>query len=240
MPDAHAACAIWFAENMSFSRQQADPRRHLVGIGFVVLLHAFIVWALLTGMATKVVDVVRTPVQARVIEEVKQPLPPPPEIELPTPKMEAPPPPFIPPPEVRIAEPPPLPTITAVTPIAPIAPPAPVMIAPVVPMVAAPPPPPPAPPAPPPRPALASIGVVCPTMVAPTMPMRALREGISGTVRARATIQGGKVTHVEIVSAQPRGVFEAAVRTAMMQYACKTSGTDEIQAEQSFAFKIGG
>jgi protein TonB len=77
-------------------------------------------------------------------------------------------------------------------------------------------------------------------MVAPTMPMRALREGISGTVRARATIRGGKVTHVEIVSAHPRGVFEAAVRTAMMQYACKTTGTDEIQAEQSFAFKIGG
>ncbi|MEO6030794.1 MAG: energy transducer TonB, partial [Burkholderiaceae bacterium] len=137
--------------------------------------------------------------------------------------------------EVQIATPPPAPTIVAITPIAP---PAPMPMAPVAPpVVAAPAPPPPA--SAPTRPALAAIGVVCPTMVAPAMPQRALREGISGSVRARATIQGGKVTHVEIVSARPRGVFDAAVRTAMLQYTCVTSGAGEIQAEQSFDFKIG-
>lgn len=222
---------------MKFSRQQVDPRRHLVGIGLVVLVHALVVWALVAGMARRVVEVVRSPVETRLIEEPRKPPPPPPEIVLPPPpKMEAPPPPFIPPPEVRIATPPPAPTIVATTPIAPSAP---ELIAPVAPPAPPAPTPPPVPVAPPPRPALASIGVVCPTMVAPTMPMRALREGISGSVRARATIQGGKVIHVEIVSARPPGVFEAAVRTAMLQYTCLSSGTGEVQAEQSFDFKIG-
>jgi periplasmic protein TonB len=83
---------------MNFSQRQADPRRHLVGITFVILFHAFIVYALVTGLAKKVVDVVRAPIETKVIEEIKKP-PPPPEIVLPPPpKLEAPPPPYIPPP----------------------------------------------------------------------------------------------------------------------------------------------
>ena len=54
--------------------------------------------------------------------------------------------------------------------------------------------------------------------------------------RARATIKGGKVVSVEILSSQPRGVFDTAVRTAMMQYGCQ-AGEDEIKAEQTFDFK---
>ena len=135
---------------MDFSKRQADPRRHLVGITFVILFHAFIVYALVTGLAKKVVEVVRAPIETKVIEEIKKP-PPPPEIVVPPPpRLEAPPPPFIPPPEVQIATPPPVqPTITAV-PTPP--PPAPVVIAPtpppVVAEVAPPPPPPPAAPKP--------------------------------------------------------------------------------------------
>ena len=70
------------------------------------------------------------------------------------------------------------------------------------------------------------------------MPTRALREGIRGSVRARATIKGNKVVNVDIVSSQPRGIFDAAVRTAMMQYTCQTSGDQEVFAEQQFDFKI--
>lgn len=69
------------------------------------------------------------------------------------------------------------------------------------------------------------------------MPAKATREGIGGTVKARATIRGGKVVSVEILSSQPRGVFDAAVRSAMMQYGCQT-GDDEIKAEQTFEFKV--
>ena len=50
---------------MNFSQRQADPRRHLMGITFVILLHAFIVYALVTGLAKKVVDVVRAPIDTR-------------------------------------------------------------------------------------------------------------------------------------------------------------------------------
>ena len=86
---------------MNFSERQADPRRHLVGLTVVILFHALIVYALVTGLAKKVVDVVRAPIETKVIEEIKKP-PPPPEIVLPPPpKLEAPPPPYIPPPEVR-------------------------------------------------------------------------------------------------------------------------------------------
>src|SRR5512147_2248739 len=104
---------------MNFAQRQRDPRKHLVGITAVILFHGFIVYALLTGLAKKVVDVVRAPIETKVIEEIKKPPPPP---------------------EVVVPPPPPQPTITATTPTPP---PAPVVIAP------APPPAAPAPPAPP-------------------------------------------------------------------------------------------
>ena len=223
---------------MNFSQRQADPRRHLIGITAVVLLHVVVIYALVTGLARKVIDVVRAPIETRLIEEIKKVVPPPEIIVPPPPKMTAPPPPFIAPPEVQIATPPPAqPTITAAP--AP-APPAPVTIVPQAPVVAAPAPAPaPAPPAPPaPRPAVLSMGVACATQVAPVMPVRATREGISGIVRARATIKGGKVVAVEILSSPARGVFDAAVRNAMLQYGCSGAGDDEIKAEQEFSFKL--
>lgn len=218
---------------MNFSERQADPRRHLVGITVVIAVHALVVYALVTGLANKVVDVIRAPIETKVIEEVKKP-PPPPEIVLPPPpKLEAPPPPYIPPPEVQIATPPPPQPTISVAPA--LVPPPPTVMTPTAPVVVAP----PAPPAPPaPRPAVVSIGVACATQVPPSMPPKAVREGITGTVKARATIKGGKVVAVEILSSQPRGVFDAAVRTAMLQYGCSAAGDEELKAEQTFDFKL--
>lgn len=101
---------------MDFSGHEREPGRKLWGVAFVILVHVLIVYALLTGLARKVVEVVRQPVEAKIIEEPKPPvmkdLPPPP----PQPKLAAPPPPpFIPPPEVRVQTPPPPNAITAVT-----------------------------------------------------------------------------------------------------------------------------
>src|SRR5438067_5089931 len=93
---------------MNFSQQQADARRHFAGITFVILFHAFIVYALVTGLAKKVVDVVRAPIETKVIEEMKKPLPPPEIVVPPPPVLAAPPPPFMPPPEFQIATPPPV------------------------------------------------------------------------------------------------------------------------------------
>lgn len=214
---------------MNFSQRQADPRRHLVGISVVLLFHGILIYALVNGLAQKVVEVIKAPIETKVIEEVKKPPPPQEIVQPPPPKMEAPPPPFIPPPEVQIATPPPpQPTITATTPTPPVAP---VNITPA-------PPAPTAPPAPPaPRPAVLSMGVACAQQVQPSMPPKALRENIAGSVRARATIRAGKVIGVEILSSSPRGVFDGAVRTAMMQYGCQASD-EEIKAEQTFDFKV--
>jgi protein TonB len=200
----------------------------LVGLSVVIVFHALLVYALVTGLAKKVVDVVRAPIETKVIEEIKKP-PPPPEVVLPPPpKLEAPPPPYIPPPEVQIATPPPPQPTISVAP-SPVPPP-PTVMTPTPPPVVAP----PAPPAP----KSMAIGVVCPSMVPPKTPIKAAREGITGTVKAQATIKGGKVVAVEILSASPRGVYESAVRTAMMQYGCNTTGDGEVKAVQEFDFKL--
>ena len=206
----------------------SDPTRRMVGTLAVIVLNIFIAWALVTGTARKALEIVKKPMEAAVIQEVINPPPPPPpppppkQVEKPQPKVEAPPPPYVPPPEVT---PPPsaAPAIVSV-PTPPVAPP-----------VIAPPPPPAPPPAPPAAPAKQDISVACPTQVKPDMPRQAIREGASGVVRAQATIRDGKVIDVQILSG-PR-VFHSAVRQAMLQYQCVSSG-GEVLATQEFAFKL--
>ena len=62
---------------MNFAQQQNDPRRRIIGFGAVLLFHLLIVYALVSGLAKKVVDVVRAPIETKVIEEIKKPPPPP-------------------------------------------------------------------------------------------------------------------------------------------------------------------
>lgn len=98
---------------MDYAARQRNPGRHLVGIGLVVLLHVVLIYALITGLATKVIQVVKSPIETKIIKEVK---PPPPEAPPPPPpKLAQPPPPYIPPPEVHVATPPPQNTITAIS-----------------------------------------------------------------------------------------------------------------------------
>ena len=104
---------------MDFTQNDRNPAKNLIGIGFVVLLHAFIVYALVTGLARQIVEVIKHPLETKVIEEVRPPPPPPPDNLPPPPKMAAPPPPFIPPPEVAVQVPVPEATITAVTSVKP-------------------------------------------------------------------------------------------------------------------------
>jgi protein TonB len=213
---------------MSSYQLQADPKRHLLGLAWVVGIHLLVAYALVSGLAKQVVEGVRSPIQTQVIEEVKK-TPPPPEVVIPPPRLETPPPPFVPPPEVTITQPPPpAPTIVAV---APVPPPAPVEIAPLPPPVVAV----AAPPAPP-KPAVVSLRAACARIVAPQMPDRAERDRISGSVRARLTIKGGRVTQVEILSSTPRGVFDDAVRKAVLQYGCQDNGDREVVAIQPFEF----
>jgi len=96
----------------------ADSSRRVTGISVVIVLHIALAYALVNGLARKIVEVIQQPLETKIIEEVKPPpvdKPPPP----PPPKLAAPPPPFIPPPEVRIDAPPVMNTITAISTVKP-------------------------------------------------------------------------------------------------------------------------
>ncbi|VVE86869.1 energy transducer TonB [Pandoraea bronchicola] len=202
------------------------PARRMAGIAFVVALHAAIVYALLTGLATKVVEVIQAPIEARIIETVKPPAPPPPpkEIAPPPPKRLAPPPPFVPPPEVHIATPPSQNAIaaqsTVPTPSAPVAPPAP-----------------PAPAAP----VAANVGVVCPnsTQVRAGIryPREAQRDNVTGDVVVAFTVGiDGNVKDLRVTtSAAP--VLDRAAENAVKQFHCVAQGHD-VRVQVPFSFKL--
>jgi protein TonB len=210
---------------MTADYRPRDPGRRFAGLAIVVVLHVLIGYALVSGMARTAVEVIKRPLEATIIQEVRIPPPPPPpppqKIRSPepkAPKVQAPPPPFVPPPEIQ----PPVqapPVITST----PTPPPEPVVVTPPPPPVEA------------PKPSARSdIGVACPTQVKPDIPRRALQEGTGGVVRAQALIEGGTVKEVTILSG-PR-IFHSAVRSAMLQYKCVAA--DGTLATQEFEFKI--
>ncbi|AXI01892.1 energy transducer TonB [Aquirhabdus parva] len=117
---------------MNFTQDGKNPSKNYVGIGVVILLHIIIVYALINGLARKVVDVIQPPVETQIIKEI---VPPPPEKKPEPPKMVkksvtppppkvTPPPTFVPPVEVKVATPAPAAIQVSQTPPPP-APPAP-------------------------------------------------------------------------------------------------------------------
>ena len=100
---------------MDYADSQRSWGKHAPSIIFVIILHVLVGYALVTGLARKMVDVIKQPLETKIIEEVKKVIPdtPPP----PPPKLNTPPPPFIPPPEVNIQDPvvTPPPSITTTT-----------------------------------------------------------------------------------------------------------------------------
>ena len=204
---------------MKYAGRQKGPTNHLVGLSFVVLLHVVTAYALLTGLAHKVVDVVRGPIETKLIEETKKPpeadKPPPPP-----PKLAPPPPPYIPPPEVNIAV---LPTaaptnaITAVTSVK-------------------------APPPPPPAPVARSTGVrTAPVIDAarscekPDYPPASKRLEEEGTVVVRFLIDiDGRVIESKVDSSSGFDRLDQAARIALGR--CKFKpGTTDGKPEQAWA-----
>jgi len=105
---------------MDDAEQVFAPRR-IGGIAFVVLLHVAIIYALVNGLGAQMVQVLRQPLEAKIIEPARlpppeAPPPPPPQLVVPSPV-------FIPPPVIQIAQPPPpVPVIAAVTRVKPSTP----------------------------------------------------------------------------------------------------------------------
>ena len=209
---------------MDYAQQQRAPTRHVIGLSVVVLLHILLVYALVTGLARKAVEVIKKPLDASIIDELKLPPPPPPPKKIEVAKPPPPPPEtYIPPPDIPVTTAPTGPTITVVTPKPPEAPP-----------VIAPPPPPP----PPPKPAVRR-GIVPIAREDPVYPRAAVRAGIDkGTVVARVMIdEKGNVTEVIIVSADPPRHFDQAVRNALLNWKFQADG-EKYVGEIEVVFKL--
>ena len=189
---------------MDYGQYQRSHTRQTSSIAVVVVMHLLLGYALVTGLARKVVEVIKAPIETKIIEEVKKPPPdaPPP----PPPKLAAPPPPFIPPPEINIQAPVQVaPTITTVTTEKP--PPAP------PPQVYVP----PAPVAPPPAPAVRKEYKAS-YRVEPTYPRQAISAGVTGKVIAWVRVApNGTVTDVTIRESTNR-IFDREVIRALSQW----------------------
>ncbi len=214
---------------MDYARQQRDPTKHAIGIIFVVAMHLLLIWALLSGLGKTVVEVIKKPLSATIVEEIKAPPPPPPPpkkiVEMP--KVQAPVETYVPPPDIPVPTTQ-APVISAVTATPP--PPEPYVIAP--PVVE------PAPPAPPAKPAIRKNpkrqrgdDLV--------YPRAAIRAGIErGHVVARVLIdEKGNVTEVTILSADPRGVFDRTVIDGVKEWKYSAEG-EKYVAEIEVVFQL--
>ncbi|VWC52281.1 putative iron-transport protein [Burkholderia lata] len=208
-----------------FGRKQQNPVRRFGGIAAVLLLHVVLIYALVNGLATKVVQVIQHPIETKIIEQVKPPPPPPlPTVQLPPPKFAPPPPPFVPPPEVNVPTPP-QPSITH-------------QAAPVV----AQPAPPPAPVAPAPAKAASTeVGVVCPNSDQVRRSIRYPREAQQNNITGNVLIEfvvdpQGRVADVRVAqSADP--LLDRAALNAVKQFSCVSQG-EAVRVQVPFAFNL--
>ncbi len=206
---------------MDYAQQQRQPGKHLTGITVVMILHAIVVYALVTGLARKAIEVIKAPLETKIIEEVKKP-PPPDTPPPPPPKMVQVMPTFVPPPEVQISSPVVQAVISNPTPVAPpvYAPPKPAVVA---------------PPAPP------SVGVACPNSQAIRSeikyPAAARKDGIQGEVLVEFTVAvNGEIKDVDVKSSSHR-VFNSVAVSAVRQFKCNGQGR-EVRVQVPFSFKL--
>ena len=215
---------------MDYAQQQRDPARHIIGISFVVLVHVLVIWALMSGLGSAVIQIIKKPLTATIIEEVKLPPPPPPPPRkiIEQPRVQTPIETYVPPPDVPVPTTT-APVISAVTATPPTEPH----------VIAAPPPTVQAPVAPSPRPAVRK-GVVRTSGEDPSYPKEAIRAGVAkGRVVARLQIdEKGNVTDVNITVSEPPRVFDKVVRAALETWKFRAEGERYVgEVEINFTLK---
>jgi protein TonB len=208
--------------------QDTQARGRGTRLAVVVGLHVLVGWALASGLAHRVADAVRKPIEAAIVDETPPPPPPPPPkvekiVERPQPK--APPPAWVPPPEVVAAPAPAAPTIVATQAEPPVEP---TVVAPPAPA-----------PAPPPAPAVVrqEVSLACPgyqTAIAQGLEDAFDRVGIPGVVRTRLTVRGNQVVEATPVSG-PKEYYKF-VQSAIKRLRCSAGGADEVQVNLDVQF----
>lgn len=172
---------------MNFAESQRNPGKHPTGLIIVIIMHVLLAYALVSGLAKKVVDVVKV-VEAKAVDAPPPPPPPPPKDLPPPPKNLPPPPVYVPPPPVDVPPPPVQQQITTTSVMPPPAP---------EPRIQ-----PPAPPAPVATPVTARPARFNANDPAckPEYPPAAVRAGATGVTKMRFVVDAtGKVTSAEIV-----------------------------------------
>ncbi len=194
---------------MNFAESQRNPGKHPTGLIIVIIMHVLLAYALVSGLAKKVVDKVMV-TETKLVEAPPPPPPPPPKDLPPPPKNLPPPPVYVPPPPVDVPPPPPQQQITTTSVLPPPAP---------EPRLQA--------PAAPPAPAAAPAVVARPATIdasdpscKPDYPAAAQRAGATGVSHIRFSIDAnGKVTNAVII--QPSGptrehrLMDAAAKAAL-------------------------
>lgn len=202
---------------MSYAESQHQGGRKGFGLFFVVLIHLITAYALVTGLARKAVEVVRGPIETKLIEELKKL--PPPDKPPPPPRQKVDPPPYVPPSEVAVVAPVmTAPAITVTQTVAP--PPAPVE----------------APPAPPKQ-----VQRVAPVIDAakncrkPEYPAASKRLEEEGLVVLRFMIdESGRVIESRVETSSGFTRLDEAARAALSQCQFKP-GTADGKPERSWA-----
>ncbi len=100
---------------MDFAEDRKMSLNRMIGIGLVILLHVLLVYALVSGLATSAIDVIKKPLEIKIIQAAPTPPPPAQVTPPPPPQLTTPPPPYIPPPIIQIQQPTPPPPVFAVT-----------------------------------------------------------------------------------------------------------------------------
>ena len=203
---------------MPYAARHASPAR-IAGLGLVVLLHIGLVYALVTGLAYRAMEVSPVPIETKIIEETQQEKTEPPP---PPPTFQPPPPPFVPPPEVHIEAPPPAPAqSTAITNVTPVRPPE---------------------PAPPPPRAAVSVLPRVDTAASrePEYPLVSRRLGEQGTVILEVLVdESGRATDAKLVQSSgfPR-LDEAALAGVKASYRFAPGTVDGKPQPMRYTFKF--
>ncbi|AIO35675.1 hypothetical protein DM39_4091 [Burkholderia cenocepacia] len=216
-----------------YAHRRSRTVRRYAGMAVVLMLHVLFIWALMNGLANKVVQVVQKPIETKIITRVKPQPSPPTATRAPTPAVQPRPPKTAP---RKIAAPPPSVVLSPEVPVVPA--PAPAIArptpgpAPVAPPTVA---------APPTKPVSHQVGVVCPNSdeIRRSMayPVEAQENNITGDVLISFTVDPQGHVSNEKVEQSADTLLDQAAYDAVKKFNCVSQG-QSVRVQVPFSFNL--